>query len=290
MVSLEKLFRKINHFDSNLNKWGLFIGCIFLVLILGSADYLSGFEFSLSLFYLVPVSIAAWHINRNGALFMAAFSAMTWFISNDLAGQTFTHPAIGYWNTSVRLGFFGITALLLVDLKRFTQRERDQSRLDYLTGITNSRAFRELASLELLRAKRYEHPFSLAFIDLDNFKHINDRYGHLVGDEVLKVVATTIQSNIRQTDIVARLGGDEFVVFLPESDAISATIAINKLRSILLNSMNENNWQISFSIGVITFPDCCVSLDEVIRKADELMYSVKDNGKNNIKFSVEPAP
>jgi diguanylate cyclase (GGDEF)-like protein len=287
MDSIEEFFRRIVQRIESLNKWALFAGCLGLVLLLGTADYLSGFEFSFSLFYLVPVSITAWYVNRNSALFLAAVSALIWYFSNDLAGQTYTYPAIGYWNTSVRFGFFGITSLLLVYLKKSIQSEHELSRTDFLTGITNSRAFYDLASLELLRTKRYDRPFTLAYFDLDNFKQINDSLGHSVGDEVLKQVAETIQTNLRQTDIVARLGGDEFAVILPESDAISAEISLNKLRSLLLNRMKENSWDVTFSIGAIPFQEFSFSIDEIIRKADDLMYSVKNNGKNNIKFAVE---
>jgi len=266
----------------------ILIGCIGLVLLLGTADYLSGFEFSFSLFYLVPVAITAWYINRNCAFIIAGLSSIVWHFSNSLAGQLYSNPAIGLWNAFVRLAYFGIISLLLVYLKKSIQRERDLSSLDFLTGITNSRAFYSHANLEIARAKRYGHPFTVAYIDLDNFKQINDKFGHTVGDLVLKIVAGTIQTNLRQTDIVARLGGDEFAIFLPESDPDSATISINKVRSLLINSMKENNWEVTFSIGVITFREFSFSIDEMIRKADELMYSVKGNGKDNTKFAVEP--
>lgn len=287
MGSLKKLYRKISHSGSRLKKWGFFIVCFSLIFLLGGADYLSGFEFSFSLFYLAPVTIAAWFINRNSALFIAAVSSMTWYFSNILAGQNYSTPVVGYWNTIVRLGFFVIVSLLLVHLKMSIQHERDLSSRDFLTGITNSRAFNSLVNLELVRAKRYIHPFTLAFIDLDNFKQINDRFGHSTGDEVLKSVAATIRENIRQTDIVARLGGDEFALFLPESDAESAKISVYKVRALLLKSMKDKNWEVTFSIGVITFNNFSYSLDEVIRKADGLMYAVKDHGKNNILFGVE---
>jgi len=286
--STGNFFRKIIHYNHSLNKLALLIGCIGLVLLLGMADYLSGFEFSFSLFYLVPVAITAWYINRNCAFIIAGLSSIVWHFSNSLAGQLYSNPAIGLWNAFVRLAYFGIISLLLVYLKKSIQRERDLSSLDFLTGITNSRAFYSHANLEIARAKRYGHPFTVAYIDLDNFKQINDKFGHTVGDLVLKIVAGTIQTNLRQTDIVARLGGDEFAIFLPESDPDSATISINKVRSLLINSMKENNWEVTFSIGVITFREFSFSIDEMIRKADELMYSVKGNGKDNTKFAVEP--
>jgi len=289
MDSAKKLFMKFIYFNHRLNQWVIFTGCLGLVLLLGTADYLSGFEFSFSLFYLVPVSITAWFINRNLAFFISGISSITWYISNDLAGQNYSHPGIGIWNALVRLTYFGIISLLLTYLKKSIQQERDFSRIDFLTGITNSRAFYSIANLELARAKRYGHPFTLAFVDLDNFKGINDKFGHTEGDRVLKTVAEILKSNLRLMDIAARLGGDEFAIFLPESNSESAILSLNKIRALLIQSMKENHWDVTFSIGVITFHKFSISIDEMIRKADQLMYAVKGNGKDNINFAVEPS-
>ena len=261
------------------------IFCSFvMVFLLGYLDYLSGFEMSFSLFYLLPVSIVAWFVNRNYSLLVAVISALAWLISNLLAGEIYIHPSIGLWNTLVRLGFFTIVSILLTNLKEAMEKEKTLSRTDYLTGITNSRAFYELASFELLRAKRYAHPLTVAYIDLDNFKQINDQLGHSVGDDLLKVVAETLRTNLRGTDILARMGGDEFVVLLPEADEKSAKVAITRARVSLLKVMEQNKWKVTFSIGAITFSELSLNVDEVLRQSDELMYLVKANGKNHIRF------
>jgi diguanylate cyclase (GGDEF)-like protein len=120
---------------------------------------------------------------------------------------------------------------------------------------------------------------------LDNFKQINDRFGHAIGDSLLRVVAETITSNLRRTDIVARMGGDEFVVLFPETNQESARVAITKLRDSLLKTMEQNKWNVTFSIGAITFNSFNATADELLRQVDELMYMVKAHGKNNIRFA-----
>jgi len=282
-VSLKKFLHFLGSVDNRI----LLITSIILVLILGVADYWTGFEFSFSLFYLFPVAIAAWFVNRKSGTFISLFSALTWYVSNTLAGEAYSIPAIGYWNAAVRLGFFVIVSILLADLRESTEQARELARTDFITGITNSRAFYQAALTELLRAKRYNHLITFAYIDLDNFKQINDLFGHNRGDALLKVVAGTLRTNLRQTDIVARMGGDEFIVLLPETDQFAANIAITKLQSLLLQEMQRNQWEVTFSIGVITLLGSSLSIDEVIHKADQLMYIAKTEGKNKIRFGVE---
>ena len=271
---MEGILRKTVRFFGTLDKWVILVFSSILIIFLGYLDYLSGFEFSFSLFYLLPVSITAWFVNRDSGFIISVFSALAWAISNRLAGEIYSHPGIGYWNTFVRLSIFVIVSQLLTDLKQAIQKERNSSRTDFLTGVTNSRSFFELASIELLRSKRYNRPLTVAYIDLDNFKQINDRFGHATGDSLLRVVAETMLSNLRRTDIVTRMGGDEFVVLFPETNEESAKVAITKLRDSLLETMEQNKWNVTFSIGAITFYSFTGTADELLRQVDELMYMV----------------
>jgi diguanylate cyclase (GGDEF)-like protein len=282
---MEGILRKTVRFFGTLDKWVILVFSSILIIFLGYLDYLSGFEFSFSLFYLLPVSITAWFVNRDSGFIISVFSALAWAISNRLAGEIYSHPGIGYWNTFVRLSIFVIVSQLLTDLKQAIQKERNSSRTDFLTGVTNSRSFFELASIELLRSKRYNRPLTVAYIDLDNFKQINDRFGHATGDSLLRVVAETMLSNLRRTDIVTRMGGDEFVVLFSETNEESAKVAITKLRDSLLETMEQNKWNVTFSIGAITFNSFTGTADELLRQVDELMYMVKAHGKNNIRFA-----
>ena len=125
-----------------------------------------------------------------------------------------------------------------------------------------------------------------AYLDLDNFKWVNDNHGHSVGDTLLINIARNAKSNLRISDFFARLGGDEFAVLLPDTDEKSARIALHKLQGKLLEEMNKHNWPVTFSIGTVTCHDIPKSVDELIKQADNLMYSVKNHGKNSIEFSI----
>jgi diguanylate cyclase (GGDEF)-like protein len=284
---MEQFLRTTTRFIEQLDKRVLLLGCLAIVLVLGYLDHLTGYEFSFSIFYLLPIFLAAWFCNRNYALLVSVVSAITWLLSNKLAGASYSHPIIGYWNAFMIFGFFSIVSLLLVFLRRSLEHERNLSRIDFITGITNSRAFYELAATELLRAKRYNRPFSVAYLDVDNFKQINDRLGHNTGDTLLKVVAETLRTQLRQTDIVARMGGDEFILFLPETDGESAIAALSKSQVSLLSAMEQNKWEVTFSIGAKTFYNFPLNVNEMIRQVDELMYTVKANGKSSIRFAKE---
>jgi diguanylate cyclase (GGDEF)-like protein len=166
--------------------------------------------------------------------------------------------------------------------------ERDLAHIDFLTGAVNSRFFFDLVNMEIYRSQRYNHPFTIVYLDLDNFKTVNDKFGHITGDQVLRAVANQARTHLRKTDVVARLGGDEFALLLPETNQESAQVVISKIQGGLLVEMQQSNWPVTFSIGVLTCTDAPPSPDELIRLADELMYSVKHGSKNAIKFSNYP--
>jgi diguanylate cyclase (GGDEF)-like protein/PAS domain S-box-containing protein len=169
-----------------------------------------------------------------------------------------------------------------VKLRKALEREKNVARVDFLTGILNRRGFYEIAVLESQRSRRYKRPLSLVYVDLDNFKMVNDSLGHDSGDEVLVHVAATIQRAVRGSDVVARLGGDEFSVLLPESNQEHGMVVVQKLRKHLLEAMREKNWPITFSVGVTSFLTVPESVDEMIREADRAMYSVKLKGKDSV--------
>lgn len=253
------------------------------VLLIGFIDYLTGPEISLSLLYLFPVILVAWFEVRWQGILISVIAALTWLAADSIGGHSYSHPAIPYWNATVRLGFFIIVTLLSSRLRRVLDREHRLSKVDFLTGVANGRSFFQFADLEIKRSRRYKHPFSVVYIDLDSFKDINDSFGHLVGDALLRSVAETIQNSLRVTDFVARLGGDEFVILLPETGPEQSKTAISKTLSELSTIMQNNNWPITFSTGMVTFLKPPQSVDEMIKRADDLMYVAKRSGKGAIK-------
>jgi diguanylate cyclase (GGDEF)-like protein len=169
------------------------------------------------------------------------------------------------------------------------KKDRELSRKDHLTGVMNLRAFTELVEYEILRLQRDGSHFSVAYLDLDNFKAVNDRFGHNKGDEVLKTTVATLVESLRKTDVVARIGGDEFAIFLPSTDSESVKVVMDKVRERLSELSEGNQWVNTFSIGVLTCTDGECDLDKIISIADLLMYEVKKSGKNNVRYGVFPS-
>jgi diguanylate cyclase (GGDEF)-like protein len=156
----------------------------------------------------------------------------------------------------------------------------------HLTKVYNSRAFYELAKQELNRSRRYRHPLTLAYFDLDNFKTVNDSFGHQIGDQLLAAVGEVIRQSIRASDIAARMGGDEFVLLLVESNSEAARQLIARIQTNLLATMRENGWPVTFSIGMVCWHRPLKQLEELIKAADHLMYEVKNAGKNEVRYQV----
>lgn len=283
---MKNTINAISQWLEALDRRILFVCFFLIVVILGYLDYLTGFEYSFSLFYLLPIGLAAWFIGRRSALILSVLSAITWDLSNAMAGQTYTRPIISFWNTVIRLGFFIIVTLLIASIRSALKREKELSSTDSLTGLMNLRMFYQQATGELMRAKRFNRPFTLAYIDIDNFKLINDNQGHMTGDLVLHSVADTMRTRLRRTDLIARIGGDEFAAFLPETEFTPGTMVISKLQEALLKAMDKHHWKVTFSIGAVTFYKFGEPLKDVIHQADEMMYRAKAGGKNTIRFDT----
>jgi len=277
------IIRKLQH----ISKSTFIIGGLILLCLVGFLDYITGYELSFSLFYLIPIAMLSWVTSSRIGAAISFISACVWLAADTASGAQYSRPIIYFWNTLIRFGFF-LIIVLLIKVAKNLELEKKISRTDYLTGAINNRFLNELMQVEIDRSVRYKRPFTMAFIDLDNFKSINDQFGHLVGDKVLETVVQTMQKNLRKTDVVARAGGDEFAILLPEADEDVAKTAISKVQHGLLNEMRANHWAITFSIGAVTFITPPASANTAINMADELMYSVKTNGKNNIAYMTIP--
>lgn len=164
--------------------------------------------------------------------------------------------------------------------------ERDSSRRDGTTGALNERGFREQLSHEMSRFRRHQRPLTVVYLDLDGFKTVNDTLGHSTGNVVLRVVAQTMQRSVRDVDFVARLHGDEFALLLPETSGKSARVVVEKLKNTLSDTMKAHEWNVTFSIGVVTFKSPPAAADYMIETADKAMYTVKRTGKDRISSLV----
>lgn len=238
---------------------------------------------SLSIFYLVPISLATWFAGRFYGFFLSSVSSFLWWWANLSDYPMNVSLVVYYWNTGVRFSCFLLTTYLLSELQQSFQREKELARTDFLTEVANLRFFFEFANLEIKRAQRYRYCLTIAYLDVDNFKCVNDQFGHKIGDKLLKNVAQTIKLKIRSTDLIARMGGDEFAILMPETSYEQAQIVLDRIQKSLLETMQENQWKVTFSIGVATFIKSPNSVEDLIERADNLMYYAKHNGKNMVK-------
>lgn len=259
--------------------------CIALIALIAVLDVANGYEISTSIFFLIPIAISMWYVSHRAGVIYSILCTALWFLTDTLfTGHVYINPIAPYWNGMARLGIFLITEELFNRLKIHLATEIRLSRTDDLTGLLNVRGFTEQAEILFGLAVRHKRPVVLAYIDLDNFKRVNDNFGHSEGDKVLRVVGENVISSLRVTDVAGRLGGDEFAIVLPETTEEGAKSVLNKLRDTLFQETQKYGWPIGFSVGVVSFSPSTYSLDEAIKMADSLMYKVKTSGKNNILF------
>jgi diguanylate cyclase (GGDEF)-like protein len=181
----------------------------------------------------------------------------------------------------------------LVILRDITEQKRTEEKLnhlartDYLTGVLNRRAFFELAVPEFERSRRYQHPLAFILIDVDNFKKVNDTYGHLVGDLVLENMARVCQEGLREVDTLARYGGEEFVVMLPETAQAGVIQAAERLRQRVEGLSFPSRLgpvRVTISLGGAVYNPACasVTIDRLLGEADMALYQAKRAGKNQV--------
>lgn len=280
------MIKKINIFLSKIALWQILLLIFFLILIVAIFDYVTGFEMSFSIFYLVPVSISSWYIRRSFSLFICIISAFTWMIIDVISGNMYSQAWIVVWNAAIRLGFFLIVSYLLSELKIHLDIEKILSRTDALTGLKNSRTFKEEINNILNISSHHPLIAAVGYIDLDNFKTVNDTMGHSEGDQVLMSVGSILSQSVRGSDIVGRLGGDEFAIALLVKDISDTEIFFNRLHNKLLDTMKDRGWPIGFSVGVAIFPTTPPNGDKALKYADELMYKIKNSEKNKVIYKI----
>lgn len=254
--------------------------------LLGIVDYLTGNEITFSLFYLAPVVLATWAVNQKAGYAASILSALTLQVAEITAAQTSSRPIVYVWNTLFRTVFYMIVTYLMAELHKARREEQLAARTDFVSGAANARYFNELLQMEINRIRRYPHPITMVYLDIDNFKMVNDLFGHPIGDEVLRSIASELKSQLRKTDIIARLGGDEFALLLPSTREPEAQVVVSKVQVHLIQVMRAKNWPVTFSMGAVTCVAPPNSAEQLISMADELMYKVKNSTKNGIYCGI----
>ncbi len=261
----------------------MFAAGIALVAWCGYLDHLSTRDIG-PLIYLAPVVLVAWYAGAWYGDAIALISGVAWLASRGhlpaLSGGGPFPPIVG--DAGIRVVALLLGSHAAAGWRRARQREQHLSRTDSLTGVANLRTFYELAHVEIARARRYTHPFTAIYVDLDGFKSINDRFGHTVGDQVLRAIGRGISDSLRTTDTVARAGGDEFLILLPETSAAPARLVVRKLQEVLERAPLPNG-VLNAHIGVATYFTPPASVDAMIQTADALMYQAKATGQGAVE-------
>lgn len=257
-----------------------------MVFFIGWVRSLTGPEFALSFLYLLPIIAVTWIFGVFWGTAVSLVSASSWLLADLSMLDRFSSSYIPLVNEFFRLTVFLFIVSMIARYRKILAVQQEMAMLDPLTGVANRRAFFQYARIELDRSRRYNNPFSVMVIDVDDFKQINDHLGHHTGDALLMKVVETIRFHLRAIDIVARFGGDEFVVLLVKTGESSALQVARKLQKQLLDTMKHHQWQVTFSIGVATYHSAPDSVEETLRAADGLMYEVKHSGKNDIRHAV----
>ena len=260
-----------------------------MMIVIGWLDFFSGTELRVFPLYYAPISLLAWNAGRAAALIAAFVSAAVWLGCNAVAGLQYSSTLMWVANTLVLALSFAIVGLLISTLKDALIRERALSRTDPLTSLQNSRAFHEEGGRILALCRRKNHPVTLAYMDLDDFKAVNDTLGHEAGDDLLRRVADTLRASTRPSDLCSRLGGDEFAILLPEADSAEATVALERLRALLSTQFASLTVPITCSLGAVAFAQAPGTMQEMISAADARMYLAKAAGKNRLHIEVAGA-
>jgi diguanylate cyclase (GGDEF)-like protein len=217
-------------------------------------------------------------------------------LRNEMVGELILANRIGQENYSDRdedlLLHLGFHAAFALEKARLHEEATKLATTDGLTGLNNHRTFQERLELEIGRARRFEEDVSILMIDIDFFKSLNDTYGHMAGDDILKKIASRLTENVRNIDFVARYGGEEFVIILPGTPAEGAVLSAERIRKTIEYPqirVVEEGAPLTVSIGVATYPGDASGREDLIEKADRALYAAKNAGRNRV-YSYKDFP
>jgi diguanylate cyclase (GGDEF)-like protein len=270
---------------------------VLVVLVLGLVgllDYSTGPWLSFALLYVTPVLAAAWWLGRGPALLASIAAGLAWFEA-EAWGHRGEPGRVLLWNSLSRLVMLMVMAGLVVRIREDRRRLKEMNtklaelltgaeklaRTDPLTGLPNRRAFLERLGDELTRARRNGGPVCIAYLDVDNFKTLNDQQGHVEGDEFLRRISQAIKDTVRATDVAARLGGDEFAVLFTDAKRIAVeALAQRLLARVRALGDRYPGLDLGASVGMAWFAEPPADAKVLLQRADSAMYRAKEAGKH----------
>lgn len=272
---------------SGRERWAVSAWLILMLVSITLLDLYTDREILLATLYLCPVLYATLRLSLDAGL-------LTLLLTTVLsAGLDFFLGRIeGGWmpaliNAGIRVTMGLVICHLVAELHAALHREAALARTDALTGLANGRTFDERIELLIEQSRRDGQPFTLAFLDLDRFKQVNDRFGHGEGDALLQHVASTIAAILRSNDLCARIGGDEFVVLLPGAGEPAAQTILMRLHRALA-SVLKPRWNAGATLGAVVFMRPPANGSEALHRADELMYEGKAEGRGKLVLRCWP--
>ncbi len=266
-------------------RWPVWLAALFVLLGLGLVRVATDAEFVFVSLSLLPVLCGAWFLGRRAGLGLAALAAAMWLVgdlvSSRVPAAAWTHEL----NAAIHLLTYGVAAALASGLRERLDRAREHAFRDELTRLFNRRAFHALGEQALERARRARTALTIVFVDLDNFKLVNDRDGHGTGDAALRAAAQALHQAARDGDLLARIGGDEFALLLTGVDRAAAALAGDRLLGAARAAL-QGFEGLSASVGVAWFGCADRRLDELLATADALMLRAKRGGKDAVVFEA----
>lgn len=271
-----------------INNFRNFVFIVAEVLLIAFVAYReSATYYSFDVFYCVPILHAA-RLSSIRALrrsdtqiptIVGIFVGIVWTTGEFLA----VYPDYP-WNAWLLNAFArSVTFTVIGRVIAKVWREREFSRRDMLTSLANRLEFTEKFSIEQARSERSGKSYSLLFIDIDQFKSLNDEQGHHTGDEALKALSVILTNNSRTGDVVSRFGGDEFALLFPETDATSCSMLANRIIEVAKTEFKNKSWPIALSVGCVTGSGSSQSIEELLQIADGKMYSMKKEARTQLR-------
>jgi diguanylate cyclase (GGDEF)-like protein len=262
---------------------------VMIVFITWVVWFTGGLQSPLLNFYLLPVITSALSLGKLATLLEIGLITACYIL---LGRSSLESSAFSLGGATVLLSQLApmllvayITTMLSADIRFGLNKAKLLSETDELTGIYNMRGFYLIMDRAFAQAVRYLRPVSVLMIDSDNLKAVNDQHGHEAGNELLRLIATGIKSQLRSTDVLARYGGDEFVVLLPDTGAVGARDVAERIRESIARTpleLRDKNVSITVSVGLASYPDEGHSMDIITKRADEAMYRAKADGRNRV--------